>query len=415
MKLVYDPEDPIFQKRQLGPHPMPGLWSYFLPKEFVKFDLPKERCSTCMDCPKVREEGWRKDYRCCTYHPRVANFALGLSMFTKEGEMAAQKCLKLGVLTPEGMTHSPLQYIDYLQDLEEEKFGQSERVLCPMLDQATGFCNIHAFRNSVCSTFFCLNDHGDVGEKFWSSVQTLVGQVEIALSQWCLEELGYDVKGYARRLSSLAKNIKNVSDPKSHGFTAKALKTIWGDLYGKELETYKKCAELVSENRDYLWEIACDTKIFDAEDFDQAILKNVPKSLQHQIDEEEWETGCEASLPQDLWRELRKNYYKLWQLPTHPVTLNRKIEILENKAASASDIVYKKQPFKLHMRERRGSKEDDFVLYLSKNESEILETFREPRTIDWRFLAGDLAKAHPDVKSFLMEASAKKILVRKRG
>ena len=391
--------DPLYQPLKKGGNQFPGIWQYLLPNEFQTLTLPEERCATCMSCPQVEEAGFRQDYRCCTYHPRVPNYALGLALATKMGQVGVQNAQALGMLTPEGMTHSPKQYIDYLYDLEEERFGKSERVLCPHLEAETGFCRIHAFRNGVCSTFFCLNDHGDKGQKFWGKVQTLVCQIEMALSQWCMRQVGFDVEDYIKRYESLRTSIKSVSR-KDHGLSKDALKTLWGPWFGKELSFYERCGELVSEHRHLLWEIARSEPILEAKGFDRALLKMVPKTLASQVDEEEWEDGEPVS-PDELWQECLKSYYKLWQLPLNPLRLARRAEFVEEEGKTF-----------LCMRTRVGAKDNDFKVPLTPSEAEVLRSFKDPQAVTWDFFKTDQVKQLSNVKNWLAELFARRVLVK---
>ncbi len=173
--------DPIEQAFKIGHHWVPGIWRYMLPGALTEMTLPQERLATCLNCPKARFEGWRPDYRCCTYHPRVPNFLLGLALSEPASAKIIKRLVREGFLLPEGMISSPNQWAHYLTDTGEDRFGRSEKVLCPFLEQKSGLCQLYAFRNSVCSTFFCQHDHGDKGDRFWSSVQTVAQQVEMAL------------------------------------------------------------------------------------------------------------------------------------------------------------------------------------------------------------------------------------------
>lgn len=411
MPLSPSPEDPLRRPLLLGNHVFPGIWQYLLPAEFMLLDLPEERQATCMSCPKVCDDQYRPDYRCCTYHPRVANYALGLALETKPGKRAFEKAAAMGMLTPEGMNHSPSQYLDYLYDLQDEVFGKSQRVLCPMLDQKTGYCNIHAFRNGVCSTFFCIKDHGDRGEKFWSDVQSLVCQAEIALSQWCLHELGFDLAAYIKAYDRLARNIKKASDPQTGGLTRSAQQTLWGAYFGRERELYRACAQLISEHRDVLWEIASSFEIRESKKFDQATTNLVPAELQEQIDDDDLDDDQEAISCQELWQTMQRRYRSLWQLPQKPLKLSSRVMISPNPKDTPRDQQNANKPFLLQLLSAPRSKDEDFRAYLTFDEARLLECFTTGQAIDWRLLASEPARALTNPRKFLAEASGNRILI----
>mgnify|MGYP003692170035 FL=1 len=219
MSKIFDEKDPIGKALLIGNHTFPGAWRYMMPRDFLTMKFPEERRSTCMTCPKACYEGYREDYRCCTYHPRIPNFLLGLGAQTEQGRQRLEQIIKNGMVTPEGMNSTPKQWVNYLDDIENDRFGKSETVLCPMLEQKTGYCMIHAFRNSVCSTFFCLKDHSDKSDKFWMNVQTLGSQVEMTLTQWAMNELGFSVEDYVVRMNKLAPKIKKTTRADGQGLS----------------------------------------------------------------------------------------------------------------------------------------------------------------------------------------------------
>src|SRR5262249_32817474 len=120
-----------------------------LPEALWAMRIPSERRATCAACPRIASDDFRPDYRCCTYHPRVAGFMLALALDTPAGHAAVERAHAAGFLMPEGLQASPAQWAGFLVDVGEERFGKSQRVLCPMLETATGRCGIYAFRNAV--------------------------------------------------------------------------------------------------------------------------------------------------------------------------------------------------------------------------------------------------------------------------
>ncbi len=406
MSDAFKSDDPIFQKIRIGPHAFPGIWQYMLPSEILTMDTPEERLSTCMSCPKVRDDGFLPDYRCCTYHPRIPNFSLGLALQTADGKRGIAKAKTMQMLTPEGMAQSPKQYMDYLENLKGDAFGISTKVQCPMLEESTGFCNVHAFRNSVCSTFFCHNDHGSTGENFWGKFQGLVAQIEIALSQWCMTKLGIPLNEYVDVFAFLSQKIDQVSDPKKGGFSSKALKMLWGSYFGREEEFFASCAKLISDHREVLWEIANEFDIVDAQAFDIALLRSVPKSLRDQVDEADWEVGGVALRPNEMWNDLRRSYAKLWSLPTKAVKLSNLVSINSNPLKLQRDMDNQDKPYLLTKHGDTG-----LALFLTRAEVDLLQEFSNPRAITADLLMSTKARAVPTPKRFLAEALGRRILI----
>lgn len=410
---LLDPNDPILNPLRLGANQFPGAWSYTMPKELRGLRLPDERRATCMSCPKACYEDYRPDYRCCTYHPRIPNYLLGLNALGPNGDLALDLALDRGMLLPEGMNHAPMQWYDYLDDLENESFGKSQKVLCPMLDESNGYCRSHAFRNSVCSTFFCLKDHGQAGDEFWSSLQTLGTQVELSLSQWCLQMLGFDLPQYFKTFTALSNDVKNVSS--QSGWKDYVLDMLWGSWRGREKEIMRECGRLVAENREDLWEIANTFVIQESAPFNIAMVKAVPKHLEAQVDPEDLEEDedAEAAKPKDLWKTVMKNYDKLWDLPEGRYVLSNRVAILPNEGSDKESLYHKDKPFNLRVYNRKGSKTLDWQMFLDTIERDVLALFQQNgQALDWTLLMNPVIKAHGRGREFLAEMLKSKVLVR---
>ncbi|MFW7380567.1 MAG: hypothetical protein ACOH5I_17275 [Oligoflexus sp.] len=412
MPKILEANDPLGKSLHIGPHIFPGVWRYAMPREFLHLQFPDERRATCMNCPKSAYESYRKDYRCCTYHPRIPNYLIGLAWDEGSAQPAIQKIIDDGWVTPEGMNGTPQQWLDYLADVEHDRFGKSDKVLCPMLDKPTGLCRVHAFRNSVCSTFFCLKDHGELGDGFWGKVQTLGSQVETSLAQWSLRELGFDLDRYIKRFNRLAPKIKKLADPVTGGWLPEVQEELWGDWADRKVELFLATAQLISEHRDELWDIANSQEIMEASKFDQAMVRMVPKELEGQVDEGDWEEGGEMVFPRELWKRCFQSYQKLWDIKYGGYRLARKVAIRENAGESAEDQYYAKYPFCLEYRAGSRSKEVEWRRYLSQDEKSLLDQFTAGQTLDWRLISQVKHQTEMDVRRFLAEMVASRVLMK---
>lgn len=403
--------DPIDQPIKLGTHWVPGVWRYMLPDALTGMNFPEERRSTCLNCPRARFEQWRPDYRCCTYHPRVPNFLLGLALTVPESAKIVTRLARDGFLMPEGMISSPNQWAFYLSDTAEDRFGRSEKVLCPFLERHSGLCNLYAFRNSVCSTFFCYHDHGDQGDRFWSSLQTVAQQVEMAIGQWALDELGFDVKAYMKRLNSLSKKIQKVSDPETGAWSPAARKIAWGKYYGRELELLSGCADLVRKNRNELWEIANRIEILEPHKFDRAAVKVVPRKYRSEIDDDYYDTG-ETSPPRDIWRGLTMLHKNLWKSPEGTLQLSPRARININIEDDDEAKAKKHLSHVVEFRTRRNSVDYEWREYVSQDEALALLWFKRRRNIT-QMSIDELSKlVSRDPETFIREWRGKKVLTK---
>lgn len=252
-----------------GSQLFPGIWSALFPKDLWQLSLPGTTLSDCANCPQICAKGYRPDYRCCTYLPRIPNFLLGLASETEPGARALDRLLSRGMLLPEGLVPSPQQWLDFMDDEDQDLYGRSSRVLCPLLIQDTGLCGVHAFRNAVCTTYFCLHDQGESGEAFWGQLQTLGSQIEMVLSQWALERIGFDLPAYFERLNRLGPEVARLSS--EAGWRPEVLASLWGSWQGRERELLRATAAEVVQKKAELWDIARSRGIFEAEDFERAL------------------------------------------------------------------------------------------------------------------------------------------------
>jgi Fe-S-cluster containining protein len=283
--------DPIMRPFKLGGQLVPGIWQYMMPPSVLEMRLPKEELATCNNCPMVASGGFRPDYKCCTYHPRIPNFMLGLALDDPIAKGPVENFIRADFTNPEGTEHTPLQWIDSLSIRSDDDYGKGEKVLCSFLDQSSGGCTVYAFRNSVCSTFFCWYEDGEEGEAFWENLQYLAGQLETALAQWALEQIGFNIRAYFRRFDSLANRMVNVTDPDTKAWSKETLQILWGDWYGREAQLFKRCAEAVKDNRERLYEVAYHQGILKPTDFEIAASNFVPKKFHNQLSETDFLGG----------------------------------------------------------------------------------------------------------------------------
>jgi Fe-S-cluster containining protein len=391
------PSDPLLHPLRLGRQTFPGIWREMMPPGLMQLRFPDERQANCMNCPKSCYEDWRADYRCCTYHPRISNFLLGLACQTVEGDRAVDDLVQRGMLLPEGMHSSPQQWLDFVDDEANDQFGKSQKVLCPMLDNATGYCRVHVFRNSVCSTYFCEKDQGHAGEVFWSQIQTLGTQLEMRLSQWALRKVGFDVEASLQAMDDLAPNLAQVSSDR--GWQPEALKRIWGSYWGREKELLVACAAVVVAHRDQLWSIAQQQVIAEPHLFDQALLEQVPDEQKDPDDGEDWEEVVDLSA---LWQDCLAAHANLWDEPQDFFTLSPNVLFIPNHRQSPEEIHHQDKDVFIEYRFQNPERSLFFRLAISTEQKKILQAFA-----DTNRRLNELGKDHQD---FLKEMIHRKVL-----
>ena len=102
-----------------------------------------------------------------------------------------------------------------------------------------------AFREGVCTTWFCKHNAGADGLQFWTAVKDYLFIVQRRLSEYALHSLGWDVEAVLRSepraeepLSARAIDDQPLDDS---DYSA-----LWGDWQGREEEFYRRAFETVA-------------------------------------------------------------------------------------------------------------------------------------------------------------------------
>lgn len=366
----------IFQALMMDNHPLPGIWSHLLPEDFSYLRLPKEAESNCSQCPQIEKQGFRKDYRCCTYFPRIPNFMLGLALISGDEARAnlVRSQIKGGFVLPEGTQASPRKWTDSIIQNSEDGFGRGSQVLCPFLLKEQQMCGMHNYRGSVCSTFFCELEHGRSSEEFWDQLQSLMLQLETALAQYLMENQGYDVAKYFNVFDSWADKLDDCSNSEG-GWSSTIYKELWGSFLGREEEFLVACAKIVLDHEEEIFEIASKQNILQTLKFEQASYAAVPSQHHQERDREPFVNGQVVPVKQ-LWYEFQARHKNLWVFPLgKSLSLPEDLEFEETPQDESVGSYYRKFPYRAVRLKR-------FYLYLDQPQYECLKSFRQGRTLD---------------------------------
>lgn len=407
-------QEEISQPLRLGKHLVTGYWRYILPNELLQLKYPDESRSACMSCPKVLSDSYRPDYRCCTYFPRVPNFALGFALLhSEEARDLIRELILKGFILPEGMVATPDLWADYITEVEEDRYGKSHTVLCPFLNQANGYCRIYSFRNSVCSTFFCLKDGGQAGESFWHELQELGSQCELAIGQWAMGEVGLSPDLYYERLNRL--EPAKVARRKDRAWNRTALRSLWGRFFGQEEEFLIRTADMFRSHQDKLWDIANQVEIREASEFEKKSLSRVPARYRAEARAEMGDASAQETMPPwKIWNGLLSRHRVLWTVPGGLIQLAPGVVLPVNPDQTPDGLCHRAGKYRLELfrrADRRGSAE--FCEYISRSEREALELFRQPVLVTFRLMQ-DLARVlgkDSDPFGFISNSFHKKVLV----
>lgn len=240
------------------PEPLPPLYGGWL-TELLGASIPRESRATCSNCPMCQVEGrdslaapFRPDVKCCTYVPELQNYLAGQILLDSGVDTAFGRAsllrriaARVGV-TPRSVDVPPI-YAQLYAASSKLAFGRAPRLRCPHFDEDNGGrCSIWQYRNSVCTTWFCRYVRGPLGHEFWNQVKQLLMAIEVQLATWAVVELFPSSAMLQSALEPrnrvgperLVEELSGIDENESH--------SMWGRWWGREVDFYQACAQLVS-------------------------------------------------------------------------------------------------------------------------------------------------------------------------
>jgi hypothetical protein len=240
---------------------LPTLYEGLLPDVFRR-ELPAETKATCASCAMCASSGrnlvesvdgvsrlFRPDTKCCTYHPRLPNYLVGALLADGSAEMAEgrrrirEKIERRIGITPQWVK-PPAKY-ELLYQNARQAFGRSPSLLCPYYEKQQGSCTLWAYREAVCSTFFCKYVAGADGRKLWMTLKTWLSLAEIHLSRYAVLQLYPDFLLDGRGRTAPTAGVLTAEELDDSPPRAREYAALWGDRVGHEAEFYQSCFELV--------------------------------------------------------------------------------------------------------------------------------------------------------------------------
>jgi Fe-S-cluster containining protein len=391
---------------------MPGIWKLLLPEDAMWLKLPQERLATCSACYKVALGEYRPDCQCCTHFPQIPNFMLGLALQDPASRDAVSEVIARGHALPQGLVTTPRQLLDAAVTYSDDRFGNESSLVCPFVDPESLGCRVYPYRNSICSTFFCEHDHGGAGTAYWDRLQALVGHIEIALSQWTMDQVGLGSADYVRRLDALATSIPTTYEEGSGAWSKDARRYLWADWYGRELVFFERCvAELLARQAD-LYEIAVAQPFREALAFERAVRAWIPPAYRDEVPAVAKETGQTTPI-EDLWYKLQLATRNLWALPFGEgrVVLADAVRLEPNPMDDAAARRASDKSFAL-IRPAAPGPRPALRLFLTEPEVVALRLFQTPQSLGEQLFETDAIRGLDDPRGFLAECMRRDVLTR---
>lgn len=226
--------------------------------EALEEQLPKEPHATCDNCAMCEASGktpeaevFRPDIKCCTFVPRLPNFAVGGILEDSRGELAEgrdnlrRRMALPGTTSPLAVEAKPSESTIY--DLvAQEAFGRSAELSCPyFLPDRGGNCSIWQYRNAVCATWFCKHERGQVGQRFWQALRNLLTHVEDGLAVWSAGQMGVPAPALARLLDLRKLPPARQVARELLGYSQELDKRLWGPWWDRREDYFRGCFALV--------------------------------------------------------------------------------------------------------------------------------------------------------------------------
>lgn len=382
----------------LGTQTLAGLWRAVLPEEAQWMKLPTERFADCSSCAPAQRGDYDPGCRCCAHLPHVPNVSLGLALERPETAAQVRRVLAQGVALPSGLWAGPAHFKREVTLQAEEAYGTDASMACPFFDAPTAACGIYAYRNSVCSSFFCEHDHGAAGEDLWSRLQAVLGSAETALQQWAMGQAGLSWAVQSARMAELTPRLTEISA--GTGWTEEALRHIWGEWRGREELFYARCLAAVREHEDSLAETLGQWAVTDAVEFELAARDLLAPEHRHEAPPVA--TGTTERVPlAELWYSLQLELRNLWSLP-----LGETLRWAPGVSVTSAEPTLPVLGQTLH-RVEGGAR----PYGLTEEELTLFGLFREGRALDARVLDSEAADAVSDPRGFLSECVRRELLV----
>jgi Fe-S-cluster containining protein len=301
------PEKPVTLRTKLTPIYAQLFGEVFDQPAVVETRATCEACSMCDhgQLAPVAMDYFVPDAKCCTFHPTLANYAVGAILADQGDELAegrrrlrAKIAARVGV-TPNGIA-SPRRYnVLYSAARGAGFFGRSKAMLCPYFDaENDGRCTVWLHRDAVCSTYFCKYTAGKPGFLFWDSLKSYITFVERTLSRHTAVGLDPSVREPPYDRLSLSKEDLEDLPPTDADYAS-----YWGNgaWVGREEEFYVACYQRVRDmprsafveavddtpdGRGYLGRLASRYELIPSDETPKSLVLVAPKDLQKRVTED---------------------------------------------------------------------------------------------------------------------------------
>ncbi|MCB0391517.1 MAG: hypothetical protein KDD58_09505 [Bdellovibrionales bacterium] len=208
------------------------------------FKSPLEAVN-CQSCQMAIKGIYLEALKCCTYHPFLPNYMVGgILDGSKDGaKIIKDKIEKKIFVLPLGVLPS-WAYRQEHKFLNANEYGRNKDLLCPFFNSLEGSCKIWTFRSSVCRSFYCESSWGKEGLKYWELYNEAHHYVEMALTQECLLQFGFEWQEIENQLDYLEAPAHQLNP--LNKLSKKIDEELWQHKIQDKIEFFRDCYNYVS-------------------------------------------------------------------------------------------------------------------------------------------------------------------------
>lgn len=241
------------QLRQL----FPELYEKLLP-ELMAESVPSEQKADCANCVMSQPDPalggaqkhlFRADTKCCTFHPKLPNYLVGGLLSDPRASLSeGQGRIRQRIAAQKGVTPwfiGPSVLDQHLYDAAKGSFGKARRLRCPYYAEEGGNCSIWAYREAVCSTWYCKYDAGQDGLDFWMSTKRTMALVEKQLARYAMLKIDAEMVFDDMAADFYSRDQLSPAELDDAAPEEALYARLWRGFLGREEEFYKRCYEIV--------------------------------------------------------------------------------------------------------------------------------------------------------------------------
>jgi len=146
---------------------------------------------------------------------------------------------------PIGLVVPPSYQIKF-RHKDPDDFGRRLDLLCHFYE--SGNCAIWKYRNSECSTYFCVYDEGEIGPKKWSAISDQLFAEEMNFSQEAMLNFGFhwpEVEENLKFVLYLSDTIP--SDEEGYILSVSRWQYFWRHWTDRPDQYYRSCWDFVQD------------------------------------------------------------------------------------------------------------------------------------------------------------------------